>query len=172
MNTARTAEITRETKETKIRLSLSLDGTGESNISTGVGFFDHMLTAFAKHGLFDLQLHTQGDLEVDDHHTIEDTGLALGAALKQALGAKEGIRRYGNCLLPMDEALVQCALDLSGRPWLSLDADFRGERCGDMSTQMVREFFYALAQQSGMTLHLRVLDGRNDHHIIEAMFKA
>ena len=169
---SRKAEIRRETKETSIELNLTLDGSGISRIDTGVGFFDHMLTSFARHGLFDLDLLVKGDLVVDDHHTIEDTGIVLGSALRQALDDKAGIRRYGSCILPMDEALVMTALDLGGRPWFSLDAAFTADRCGDMSTQMVREFFYAVSVHAGMNLHMRVLDGRNDHHIIEALFKS
>ena len=169
---SRFAETTRETKETKIRVALELDGSGKSEIQTGIGFFDHMLEAFAKHGLFDLTIQVDGDLQVDDHHTIEDTGLVLGQAIREAVGDKAGIRRYGSRILPMDEALVLCSLDLSGRPWFSFDGTFRAEKCGEMGTQMVTEFFYSVAVQAAMNLHMKILDGQNDHHKIEALFKA
>ena len=169
---SRISEVTRTTKETDIRIKLELDGSGKSDISTGVGFFDHMLEAFSRHGLFNLTVQVTGDLQVDDHHTIEDTGLALGQAIREALGDKAGIRRYGSMVLPMDDALVLCALDLSGRPWFALDGVFRAEKCGDMSTQMVEEFFYSVAVQAGMNLHMKIMDGANDHHKIEALFKA
>ena len=172
MSTERKARVERKTAETDIRLDLVLDGSGACDAKTGVGFFDHMLHAFARHGFFDLLVQAKGDLEVDDHHTIEDTGIVLGTALRDALGDKRGIRRYGSVILPMDDALVLCAIDLGGRAWFSMEASFRADRCGDMSTQMVREFFYALAQQAGMNLHIKVLDGNNDHHVIEAIFKA
>lgn len=169
---SRTAEVKRETKETQVTVRLNLDGAGKSGIDTGICFFDHMLDGFARHGLFDLEVECRGDLEVDCHHSIEDTGIVLGSAIKQALGTKAGIRRYGYFLLPMDEALVLCALDLSGRPYFVYDAAFCGERCGQMDTQMAREFFYAVSYAAGMNLHLKVLYGENDHHIMEAMFKA
>ncbi len=162
----------RTTKETDIEISLNLDGSGDYQVETGVGFFDHMLEGFARHGFFDLKVQVTGDLHVDCHHTIEDTGIVLGSAIKEALGDKAGIRRYGSSILPMDETLVLCALDLSGRPYLSFDADFSSERVGDMDTEMVREFFYAVSYAAGMNLHIRVLSGANCHHIIEAMFKA
>lgn len=169
---SRTARITRDTKETQITISLDLDGTGKSRLDTGVGFFDHMLDGFARHGLFDLDVTCRGDLLVDCHHSIEDTGIVLGSAIKEAVGDKKGICRYGSCILPMDEALVLCALDLSGRPYFVYDAQFHGERCGQMDTQMAKEFFYAVSYTAGMNLHIRVLSGENDHHIMEAMFKA
>ena len=168
----RNAEIRRTTSETDINLSLNLDGSGKFNISTGVGFFDHMLNGFAKHGLFDLDLSVKGDLEVDDHHTIEDTGIVLGEAIKKALGDKKGIRRYGHCILPMDEALILCAVDLSGRAYYSSDLTFTFDKMGDMNTQMVREFFYAVSSAAGMNLHFKQLSGINDHHIAEGAFKA
>lgn len=168
----RTATVTRKTKETDIALTLCLDGSGKSDISTKIGFFDHMLNGFARHGLFDLTLRCDGDVEVDCHHSIEDTGIALGTAIREAAGDKRGIRRYGSCLLPMDEALVLCAVDLSGRPYLVYDAQFHSERIGGMDTQMGKEFFYAISYAAGMNLHLKVLYGENDHHIMEAMFKA
>ena len=169
---AREASIKRETKETDISLSLNLDGRGISEIDTGIGFFDHMLGGFARHGFFDLNVKVVGDLEVDGHHTIEDTGIVLGSAIKKALGDKKGIRRFGSCILPMDETLVLCAIDLSGRPYLSFDASFTAERVGYMETEMVKEFFYAVSYKAKMNLHIKVLSGTNNHHIIEAMFKA
>lgn len=172
MGENRIAKKERTTKETDIAVSLNLDGSGIYEVDTGVGFFNHMLEGFARHGLFDLEVSVNGDLEVDCHHTIEDTGIVLGNVIKEALGDKVGIRRYGSCILPMDETLVLCALDLSGRPYLSFDAEFRTERVGDMDTEMVREFFYAISYAAGMNLHIRVLSGSNSHHIIEAMFKA
>lgn len=168
----RTATVKRETRETKIELTLNLDGEGKSNISTGVGFFDHMLTGFSKHGLFDLDLNVEGDLFVDDHHTIEDTGIVLGEAIKRALGDKTGIKRYGHSILPMDEALILCAVDLSGRAYYQSDLSFTFDKMGDMSTQMVREFFYALSSAAGMNLHFKQISGLNDHHIAEGAFKA
>ena len=169
---ARTATVERNTKETQIRISLNLDGSGKADIHTGIGFFDHMLNGFARHGLFDLSVSVTGDLEVDCHHSIEDAGIVLGTAIKKAVGDKKGIRRYGSLLLPMDETLAMCAIDLSGRPYLVFDADFKGERCGDMDTQMAKEFFYAISYSAGMNLHLKCLYGENDHHKMEAMFKA
>ncbi|MCI8566093.1 MAG: imidazoleglycerol-phosphate dehydratase HisB [Lachnospiraceae bacterium] len=168
----RTAEITRETRETSIRVSLNIDGRGESRICTGIGFFDHMLTGFAKHGFFDLEVEVKGDLEVDTHHTVEDTGIVLGTALRKALGDKQGIVRYGSCMLPMDETLVLCALDLSGRPYLQWNASFGAERLGALETETIREFFYAVTYAAGINLHIRQMDGVNSHHIAEAMFKA
>lgn len=168
----RTAKVKRDTKETQIALALNLDGTGKSSIHTGIGFFDHMLDGFARHGLFDLDVQCEGDVNVDCHHSIEDTGIVLGSALKEAAGDKKGIRRYGYFILPMDEALVLCAVDLSGRPYFVYDAHFSGAKCGEMDTQMAREFFYALSYAAGMNLHIKVLYGENDHHIMEAMFKA
>lgn len=169
---ARTADYVRKTKETDISLHLNLDGTGSSSIHTGIGFFDHMLDGFARHGLFDLKVNVAGDLAVDCHHTIEDTGIVLGNAIKEAVGDKKGIRRYGSCILPMDETLVLCAVDLSGRPYLAFDGEFTTDRVGYMDTEMVKEFFYAISYTAGMNLHIRVLSGGNNHHMIEAMFKA
>lgn len=168
----RTAEVTRTTKETDIFLKLDIDGAGNSDIDTGIGFFDHMLTGFSKHGFFDLELRCNGDLHVDTHHSIEDTGIVLGQAIGKALGDKKGIVRFGEFTLPMDDALVQCAIDISGRPYLGYDLRFTAEKCGEMDTQMVREFFYAVSYSAGMNLHLRQLAGMNDHHIMEAAFKA
>lgn len=169
---SRTSAIERNTKETKINVSLNLDGSGKSELDTGIGFFDHMLDGFARHGLFDLEVSVDGDLEVDSHHTIEDTGIVLGRAIKEAVGDKKGIRRYGSCILPMDEALVLCAVDLSGRPYYVSDAQFTVPRIGDMDTEMVKEFFYAVSYAGEMNLHFKVLSGSNNHHICEAMFKA
>lgn len=168
----RVGRIRRETKETKIEIQIGLDGSGENKIQTGIGFFDHMLSGFAHHGLFDLNVEVQGDLEVDCHHTIEDTGIVLGQALRKALGDKIGIKRYGYFILPMDETLVLCALDLSGRPYLKYDAEFTTERLGGLDTEMIREFFYAVSYNAGMNLHLKVLEGGNNHHMAEALFKA
>ncbi len=168
----RTAQLQRDTYETKIHININLDGKGKSNIVTGIGFFDHMLTHVAKHGFLDLDLKAEGDLQVDCHHTIEDVGIVLGKAIAQALGEKKGIKRYGSFILPMEEALVICALDISGRPYLGFDASFSTERLGTMDTQMVEEFFRALCLHGGLNLHIKVLSGTNDHHIAEAMFKA
>ncbi len=168
----RTAQISRNTNETQITASLDLDGTGKGSIDTGIPFFDHMLGGFVRHGFFDLQLQCRGDVEVDCHHSIEDTGIVLGSAIREAAGDKCGIRRYGHFLLPMDEALVLCAIDLSGRPYLVYEAHFTGQSLGGMDTQMAKEFFYAVSYAAGMNLHLKVLYGENDHHIMEAMFKA
>lgn len=162
----------RNTKETQIQLKLNLDGTGVSDISTGIGFFDHMLEGFTRHGLFDLQLRVQGDLQVDDHHTIEDTGIVLGSVIREAVGDKKGIRRYGSFILPMDETLVLCAVDLCGRPYFSWDAQFPTEKIGGMSTEMVCEFFYAVSYSAQMNLHIKVLTPGNSHHMAEAMFKS
>lgn len=168
----RSATVERNTKETKIRMTLNIDGTGTCKSETGVGFFDHMLDGFARHGLFDLDVKVDGDLFVDCHHTIEDTGIVLGNAIKEAVGDKKGIKRYGSCILPMDEALVLCAIDLSGRPYYVSDAVFTADKCGDMDLEMVKEFFYAVSYSAGMNLHFKVLSGSNNHHIVEAMFKA
>ena len=168
----RTATIIRKTSETDIELTINVDGSGQSDIQTGIGFFDHMLRSFAKHGFFDLTLRVTGDLEVDCHHTIEDTGIVLGEAIKKAIGDKKGIRRYGSFALPMDETLVLTALDLSGRPYLCFDTDFTVDRVGGFDTEMVKEFFYAVSYSSGMNLHIRQLAGQNNHHIIEAVFKS
>ncbi|MCI6884572.1 imidazoleglycerol-phosphate dehydratase HisB [bacterium] len=168
----RTATVTRETRETRITATLSLDGTGKAELATGIGFFDHMLDGFARHGLFDLTLRCEGDLNVDCHHTIEDCGIVLGTAIRQTLGDKAGLVRYGSCLLPMDETLALCAVDLGGRPYLVYDATFAGQSCGGMDVEMAREFFYAVSYSAMMNLHLKVLYGENDHHKLEAMFKA
>lgn len=170
--TERIAEIYRKTNETEIRIHLNLDGTGQGTIQTGIGFFDHMLYGFARHGLFDLNVQVTGDLEVDTHHTIEDVGIVLGTAIKEAIGEKKGIRRFGFFLLPMDESLALCAIDLSGRPYLNYQADFTTGKIGEMDTEMIREFFYAVSYGGEMNLHLRQLSGSNNHHIIEAAFKA
>ena len=168
----RQATVERNTKETKIKLTFNVDGTGTCKSETGVGFFNHMLDGFARHGLFDLDVKVDGDLFVDCHHTIEDTGIVLGNAIKEAVGDKKGIKRYGSCILPMDEALVLCAIDLSGRPYYVSDAVFTAEKCGDMDLEMVKEFFYAVSSSAGINLHFKVLSGSNNHHIVEAMFKA
>ena len=169
---SRTATVNRNTKETKIEVSIDLDGSGKSDLQTKIGFFDHMLNSFARHGLFDLTVDVHGDLEVDSHHTIEDTGIVLGEAIKKALGDKKGIKRFGYFILPMDESLVLASLDLSGRPFLNYQIPLTVERVGTMDTEMVREFFYAVSYSCGMNLHLKLLDGLNNHHIIEAAFKA
>ena len=168
----RIAEISRKTKETDIKCRLSLDGSGRSEIVTGIGFFDHMMEGFAKHGFFDLELTCKGDLKVDTHHTVEDTGIVLGQTIAAAVGDKKGIRRYGHFTLPMDDALVICAVDLCGRPYLGYDLTFPQDRCGDMEMCMVREFFYAVSYSAGMNIHLKQLDGLNSHHIAEAAYKA
>lgn len=168
----RSCDISRVTRETDINMSLDLDGSGKAEIKTGIGFFDHMLNSFARHGFFDLDLLVKGDLEVDTHHTIEDTGIVLGSAIKKALGDKKSIKRYGSMILPMDETLVLCAIDLSGRPYFSFDASFTAERVGDFETEMVKEFFYAVSYACEMNLHIRKLAGENNHHIIEGIFKA
>lgn len=168
----RYAQVHRKTNETDISLTLILDGNGKQDIATGIGFFDHMLSGFTRHGFFDLDLKVTGDLEVDCHHTIEDTGIVLGNAIREALGDKKGIKRFGSMILPMDETLVLCAIDLSGRPYFAFDAEFTTDRVGDMDTEMVREFFYAVSYSAGMNLHMKVLSGTNNHHIIEALFKA
>ena len=168
----RTATILRKTSETDIALTINIDGSGQSDIQTDIGFFDHMLRSFAKHGFFDLSVQVKGDLEVDCHHTIEDTGIVLGEAIKKAIGDKKGIRRYVSFALPMDETLVLTALDLSGRPYLCFDADFTVDRVGGFDTEMVKEFFYAVSYSCGMNLHIRQLAGKNNHHIIEAVYKS
>jgi imidazoleglycerol-phosphate dehydratase len=169
---SREAEVIRNTKETQIRIYLNLDGSGRSKIQTGVGFFDHMLEGFARHGLFDLEVEVTGDLQVDCHHTIEDTGIVLGQAIREAVGDKKGIRRYGSKILPMDEVLVLCALDLGGRPYYRSDAQFQTERIGGMDTEMIREFFYAVSYSAAMNLHFKMLSDGNSHHMAEGMFKA
>lgn len=169
---SRSAEIIRNTSETKIKLFIDLDGSGASEVDTGIGFFDHMLISFAKHGFFDLRVKVDGDLHVDSHHTIEDTGIVLGEAIKQAAGDKKGIKRYGSFVLPMDETLILCGLDLSGRPYFDTDLSFTADRVGGFDTEMVREFFYAVSYASAMNLHIRQLSGTNNHHLMEGAFKA
>lgn len=169
---SRTAHIIRETKETQIKAALNLDGTGKSSLDTGIAFFDHMLDGFARHGFFDLKVQVKGDLIVDTHHSIEDTGIVLGNAIRYALKDKKGVKRYGSCILPMDETLVLCAIDLSGRPYFSFEGEFTAERVGYMETEMVREFFYAISYSAGMNLHMKILSGTNNHHMIEGLFKA
>lgn len=169
---SRVASCSRVTKETQIEMTLNLDGTGKTDISTGIGFFDHMLSGFARHGLFDLTVKVTGDLEVDSHHTIEDTGIVLGQTIAKALGDKKGIKRYGHFMLPMDEVLVLSAIDLSGRPYLNFDATFTCDKLGELDTEMVKEFFYAVSYGAEMNLNLKQFSGSNDHHIIEAAFKA
>ena len=168
----RVVSLERKTNETQIKCTLELDGTGNSKIDTGIGFFDHMLDAFTRHGLFDLDLSVTGDLLVDGHHTVEDTGIVIGNAIAKALGDKKGIKRFGNMILPMDDALVLCAIDLCGRPYLAYDAEFETERIGYLDSELIREFFYAISYSAGMNLHIKVLSGNNSHHIAEAMFKA
>ena len=168
----RIAAVSRSTKETDITVQLNLDGRGQYEVSTGIGFFDHMLEGFARHGLFDLKVTCKGDLQVDSHHTIEDVGIVLGEAIRQALGEKKAIRRYGSILLPMDEALVLCALDLSGRPWLCFEEEYTVPKIGDLDTEMIHDFFYAVTYSAGMNLHLKQISGSNNHHIAEASFKA
>ena len=162
----------RKTKETEINLTLNLDGSGETQLDTGIGFFDHLLDGFARQGFFDLMVQVKGDLIVDTHHSIEDTGIVLGKAIRYALKDKKGIKRYGSCILPMDETLVLCAIDLSGRPYFSFEGEFTTERVGYMETEMVREFFYAISYNAGMNLHMKILSGTNNHHMIEGLFKA
>ena len=169
---SRSAEIIRNTSETKIKLFIDLDGSGASEVDTGIGFFDHMLISFANHGFFDLNVKVDGDLHVDSHHTIEDTGIVLGEAIKQAAGDKKGIKRYGSFVLPMDETLILCGLDLSGRPYFDTDLSFTADRVGGFDTEMVREFFYAVSYASSMNLHIRQLSGTNNHHLMEGAFKA
>lgn len=168
----RIANIERKTRETDIEARFIVDGTGKSDVDTGVGFFDHMLEGFAKHGFFDLDLKCDGDLGVDTHHTVEDCGIVLGQAIKEAIGDKKGIKRYGNFILPMDESLVLCAVDLCGRPYFSWDANFTVPQVGDLETEMIKEFFYAVSYSAGMNLHIKVLSPGNNHHMAEAMFKA
>lgn len=168
----RSANITRTTKETDIAVSLELDGTGQGTIETGIGFFDHMLEGFKKHGFFDLDCKVKGDLQVDGHHTVEDTGIVLGTAIKDAVGDKKGIKRYGFFILPMDDALCLCAVDLCGRPYFQFDCNFTAEDIGGLDTELIREFFYAVSYSAGMNLHIKMLSGINNHHMAEAMFKA
>lgn len=169
---ARESKLIRQTKETDIAVSLSLDGSGKADINTGIGFFDHMLNGFARHGLFDLNCEVKGDLEVDGHHTVEDTGIVLGNAIKEAVGDKKGIKRYGSFILPMDDALCLCAIDLCGRPYFNYECNFTTERIGGLDTELIREFFYAVSYSAGMNLHIKMLSGINNHHMAEAMFKA
>ncbi len=168
----RIATGSRTTKETDVFVALNLDGHGNNDIQTGIGFFDHMLDGFARHGLFDLTVKVNGDLHVDCHHTIEDTGIVLGEVIALALGNKAGIKRYGHMLLPMDETLALCAVDLSGRPYLKYDAAFTVDKIGGMDTEMIREFFYAVAYSAKMNIHLKIMDGENNHHMAEALFKS
>ena len=168
----RSASLKRKTKETDISLSINIDGSGKSDISTGIGFFDHMLEGFSRHGFFDLEVKVQGDLHVDGHHTAEDVGIVLGTAIKQALGDKKSIKRFGSCILPMDDALCLCAIDLCGRPYFKMDASIEAPMVGDFDTELVREFFYAISYTAGMNLHIKLLDGTNAHHMIEAIFKS
>ena len=172
MSSERISQVERKTRETDIRAIIDIDGEGKSKVSTGIGFFNHMLEGFSKHGFFDLNIQCDGDLEVDCHHTIEDCGIVLGEAIKEAVGDKKGIRRFGSSFVPMDETLVLCSLDLSGRPYLVFDADFTTDRVGNFDTEMVKEFFYAISYSAMMNIHIKVLSGENNHHIIEAMFKA
>ena len=168
----RRAEITRETAETAIRVALDLDGSGRAEITTGVGFLDHMLTALARHSLIDMAIAAKGDLHIDFHHTAEDVGIVIGQALREALGDKRGIRRYGAALLPMDEALVECAIDISGRPFLAWSVPFARDKVGEMDTELFEEFFRALAFNAGITMHMTLKAGTNAHHVAEACFKA
>lgn len=172
MSKKRTASIKRDTKETQIELEFNIDGSGEASVDTGIGFFDHMLEGFARHGLFDLKLTATGDLHVDGHHTVEDTGIVLGNAIREAVGDKKGIRRYGHMILPMDDALVLCAVDLCSRPYFSYEADFDTEKIGYLDTELIKEFFYAVSYSAMMNLHIKVISGTNSHHIAEAMFKS
>ncbi len=167
----RTATLERNTSETKIAVTVNLDGTGAYDVATGIGFFDHMLEQLSRHSLIDLAVRTQGDLHIDQHHTVEDTGLAIGTAIAQALGEKRGIRRYGDALSPMDETLCRVALDISGRPWLVWKVAFDTQRLGEMDTELFEHFFHSLAQTAGLTLHVETLHGANNHHIAEAAFK-
>ena len=171
MTEERRAKVARKTKETDITIDFTIDGTGECQVNSGIGFFDHMLDAFTRHGLFNLSASIKGDLQVDCHHTIEDTGIVLGNAIRKACGGKLGMRRYGSCILPMDESLVLVAVDLCNRPYLSFEAEFPTEKIGYMDTEMVKEFFYAISYSAGMNLHIKVLTAGNSHHMCEAMFK-
>ena len=169
---SRIATINRKTKETDITIEFNLDGSGKMQMDTGIGFFNHMLEGFTKHGFFDLSCKIDGDLEVDGHHTVEDAGIVLGQAIKEAIGDKRGIRRYGYFILPMDEVLALCAVDLCGRPFFRFDCEFTSEKVGDLETELVKEFFYAVSYSAGMNLHIKMLTPGNNHHMIEAMFKA
>ena len=168
----RSATITRNTAETQISVTINLDGTGQYDNQTGVGFFDHMLDQLSRHSLIDMTIRAAGDYHIDDHHTVEDTGIALGQAIVQAVGDKKGINRYGSCLLPMDDALVRAALDISARPFLVFNVDMPTKKIGDFDTELVREFFQALSTHAGLTLHIDQLHGLNSHHIAEAAFKS
>ena len=168
----REATVSRKTKETDITCKFNIDGEGKSNISTGIGFFDHMLEGFTRHGFFNLDMDVKGDLNVDGHHTVEDTGIVLGTAIKEALGDKKGIMRYGSTMIPMDESLALCAIDLSSRPYLVFDCDFTTEKVGYFETELVREFFYAISYSAGMNIHIKMINSGNNHHMIEAIFKA
>lgn len=168
----RRATVERKTQETDIKVDINIDGSGTSKVQTGIGFFDHMLTGFAKHGFFDIDVTCNGDVEVDGHHSVEDTAIVLGQAISKALGDKKGIKRYGSMILPMDDALVLCAIDLCGRPYFSMEAEFSSPMVGEFDTQLVREFFYTISYSAAMNLHIKVLSGLNDHHKIEAIFKA
>ncbi|HEY8420781.1 MAG TPA: imidazoleglycerol-phosphate dehydratase HisB [Thermoclostridium sp.] len=168
----RIAEVSRKTSETDVYVKLNIDGSGLSKIDTRIGFFDHMLTLFSRHALIDIEVVSAGDLNVDTHHTIEDTGIVIGQAISKALGSKESIARYGTAFVPMDEALAMVSLDLSSRPFLHFEADFPSEKIGDMDTEMVEEFFRALSVHGGITLHIKLIHGKNNHHIAEAIFKA
>jgi len=168
----RKASVTRETKETRISVSINLDGTGAYDVETGIGFLDHMLEQLSRHSLIDIKVRAKGDLHIDGHHTTEDTGIALGLALVKALGDKKGIRRYGFSYIPMDEVLTRAAVDISGRPWLVFNVEFSRDKIGEMDTELFREFFQALAQNAGLTLHVENLYGENNHHIVESSFKA
>ncbi len=169
---SRNATINRKTKETDITMEFNIDGTGKAQTDTGMGFFNHMLEGFAKHGFFDLSCKIHGDLEIDGHHTVEDAGIVLGQAIKEAVGDKKGIRRYGCFILPMDEVLALCAIDLCGRPYLQFECEFTTSKVGDFETELVKEFFYAVSYSAGMNLHIKMLTTGNNHHMIEAMFKA
>ena len=169
---SRTATVSRASRETDIRVTVELDGSGKCAARTGIGFFDHMLDAFSRFSLLDLQVDCKGDLEVDSHHSVEDTGILLGKAIREALGERAGIHRVGSAYMPMDEALAFAAVDISGRPYLSFQADFASPACGQFDTQLAEEFFRAVAVNAGLTVHLKVLEGRNDHHKLEALFKA
>lgn len=169
---ARIAEVQRKTKETEIKMVLNIDGDGDYKISTGIGFFDHMLQLFCHHGKFNIQLEAKGDLHIDDHHTIEDVGIVLGQAFLKAISDKRGIKRYSHIILPMDEALIMVAIDISGRPYLAFDVDFRLPKLGEMNSQMVVEFFRAFVSSAKVTLHVKKISGENDHHVCEAIFKA
>ena len=168
----RSAKFARKTGETDIVLEIDLDGSGIAEVDTGIGFFDHMLISFARHGLFDLKINVKGDLNVDSHHTIEDVGIVLGQAVKEALGDKKSIKRFGNSIIPMDETLMLCAIDLSGRPYLSFEGEFSTSKIGEYDTEMTREFFYAISYSAGMNLHIKTLSGFNNHHMVEAMYKS